>query len=307
MRIAVMGTGGVGGYFGAKLALAGHEVAFIARGAHLAALRAKGLRVEGDAGSFLLGKPKATDNPAEIGPVDIVLFTVKLWDTEAAAESIKPLIGKDTGVISLQNGVEKEEVLRRVLGEQHVMGGVCYIAATIAEPGVIRTTGKMQRIVTGEFGRETSPRAEAFVAAANGAGIDAELSADIERAIWEKFVFLVGMSGSTALVRRPIGVVRSVAETRAMFLDAMAEVVALARIRGIAVPDDYAATRLAFVDQLPPATTSSMHNDLERGSRLEVDWLSGAVVRLGAGSAVPTPVNRVIHAALKPHADGRAG
>jgi 2-dehydropantoate 2-reductase len=187
------------------------------------------------------------------------------------------------------------------------MGGVCYIAATIAEPGVIRTTGKMQRIVAGEFGQPAGARAEAFVAAAKAAGIDAELAPDIERAVWEKFVFLVGMSGSTALVRRPIGVVRGVPETRALLLDAMAEAVALARIRGIAVPDDFAATRLAFVDQLPAETTASMHNDLERGSRLEVDWLSGAVVRLGAGAGVPTPVNRVIHAALKPHAAGRAG
>jgi 2-dehydropantoate 2-reductase len=306
MRIAVMGTGGVGGYFGAKLAQAGNDVAFVARGAHLAALHRNGLRIESEAGPLAIERPIATDQPAEIGPVDIVLFTVKLWDTEAAAASIKPLIGPDTGIISLQNGVEKEEVLRRVLGAEHVMGGVCYIAATIAEPGLIRVTGKMQRIVVGEFGRETSPRAEAFIAGAKASGIDAELSPDIERAIWEKFVFLVGMSGSTALVRRPIGVVRGVAETRAMLMEAMAEVVALARLRGVAVPDDYAATRLAFVDQLPAATTSSMHNDLERGSRLELDWLSGAVVRLGAESAVPTPVNRVIDAALKPHAGGRA-
>jgi 2-dehydropantoate 2-reductase len=302
-----MGTGGVGGYFGAKLAEAGDEVAFIARGAQLAALREKGLRVEGDAGSFHIAKLQATDDPAAIGRVDIVLFTVKLWDTEAAAAAIRPLIGPETGVLSLQNGVEKDEVLRGLLGAEHVMGGVCYIAATIAEPALIRTTGKMQRIVAGEFGRERSPRAEAFVAAAKAAGIDAELSPDIERAIWEKFVFLVGLSGTTALVRRPVGIVRSIPETRGMLRDAMAEAVELARIRGIAVPDDFAATRLAFIDQLPEGTTSSMHNDLERGSRLEVDWLSGAVARLGAGAGVPTPVNRVIHAALKPHALGRAG
>jgi 2-dehydropantoate 2-reductase len=307
MRIAVMGTGGVGAYFGAKLAKAGNEVAFIARGANLEAVRRQGLRVETEAGTIVLERPTATDSPAEIGPVDIVLFTVKLWDTEAAAESIRPLIGPETGVISLQNGVEKEAVLRRVLGAGHVMGGVCYIAATIVEPGLIRVTGKMQRIVAGEFGQAGSPRAEAFVAAARAAGIDAELSGDIERAIWEKFVFLVGMSGSTALVGRPIGVVREVPETRALLLDAMKEVVAVARARRIAVPDGFAENRLAFVDQLPPATTSSMHNDLERGSRLEVDWLSGAVARLGAADGVPTPVNRVIHAALKPHAGGRAG
>src|SRR5689334_23726405 len=189
MRIAVMGTGGVGGYFGARLAEAGHEVAFVARGAQLAALREMGLRVEGNAGSLRIAKPVATDDPGTIGPVDIVLFAVKLWDTETAAAAIRPLIGPGTGVLSLQNGVEKDEVLRQALGAEHVMGGVCYIAATIAEPGVIRTTGRMQRIVAGEFGRESSPRLEALVAAAKAAGIDAEPSRDIERAIWEKFVF----------------------------------------------------------------------------------------------------------------------
>jgi 2-dehydropantoate 2-reductase len=307
MRVAVMGTGGVGAYFGAKLAKAGNEVAFIARGANLAAMRQRGLRVETEAGPLVVERPIVTDNPGEIGPVDIVLFTVKLWDTESAAESIRPLIGPDTGVISLQNGVEKDAVLRRVLGAGHVMGGVCYIAATIAEPGVIRVTGKMQRIVAGEFGLQGSRRAEAFVAAARDAGIDAGLGVDIERAIWEKFVFLVGMSGSTTLVRRPIGVVRAVAESRALLLDAMKEVVTLARGRGVAVPDDFAENRLAFVDQLPEATTSSMHNDIERGSRLEVDWLSGAVARLGGEAGLAMPVNRVIHAALKPHAAGRTG
>jgi 2-dehydropantoate 2-reductase len=304
MRIAVMGTGGVGGFFGAKLAQAGHEVAFVARGAHLDAMRRNGLAIETPAGLIRLDKPRVTDAPAEIGPVDIVLFTVKLWDTETAATAIRPLIAGNTGVISLQNGVEKEDVLRRVLGAAHVMGGVAYIAATIAQPGIIRVTGKMQRLVVGEFGGD-GKRAIAFAAAAKAVGIEIEASPDIEGAIWEKFVFLVGMSGMTTLLRRPIGVVRSVEEARGVLLDAMREVVQVARARGIAVAVDFAETRLTFTDGLPPETTASMHNDLERGNRLEVDWLSGAVVRLGAAVGVATPVNRVIHAALKPHAAGK--
>ena len=197
MRITVMGTGGVGGYFGARLAQGGHEVAFVARGRQLEALRARGLRVESPLGDIHLPDVQATDKPAEIGTADVVLFTVKLWDTQEAAESVKPLVGESTAVVSFQNGVVKDDILRQALGAGHVIGGLCYIAATIAEPGLIRHSGTLQKLVFGEYDGSLSPRVRQFRHACAEAGIDAEISDQIERAIWEKFVFLVGLSGTT--------------------------------------------------------------------------------------------------------------
>jgi 2-dehydropantoate 2-reductase len=306
MRIAVMGAGGVGGYFGARLALAGHDVTFIARGAHLAALRERGLRVESPLGSWHLPDLRVTDTPASVGEVDTVLFGVKLWDTETAAEAIRPLVGAQTAVVSFQNGVVKDEILRRVLGPACVMGGVCYIAATIAEPGLIRHTGTMQKLVFGEYDGSASPRAQAFHAACVGAGIDAELSPRIAQTVWEKFVFLVGLSGTTAAARVPIGPIRSTPRTRAFLHDVMDEVVQVARAEGVALPADFAAGRLAFCDGLPATMTSSMHNDLERGGRLEVPWLSGDVVARGARLGVATPCNRALFDLLSVHAEGKA-
>jgi 2-dehydropantoate 2-reductase len=307
MRIAVMGTGGVGGYFGARLAASGCDVEFIARGAHLAAIRERGLRVESPLGDAHIAKPKATDDPAKVGKVDIVLFGVKLWDTEAAASAIPPMVGPGTAVVSFQNGVHKDEVLRRVVGEQAVMGGVCYIAATIAEPGVVRHAGKMQKLVFGEYDGSRSGRAEAFLDACQRAQIEAEISADIRRTIWEKFVFLVGLSGTTATIRMPIGPIRSNEQTRAFLLDAMREVVAIGRAAGVGLAENFADGRLAFCDGLLAEMTSSMHQDLERANRLEVQWLSGDVVKRGNAAAIPTPVNRAIYDILALHADGKRG
>jgi 2-dehydropantoate 2-reductase len=303
-----MGTGAVGGYFGARLAAAGSEVTFVARGAQLAALAREGLRVESPRGDLHLREVRATDDPAAVGPVDVVLFTVKLWATEEAGRRLGPLLGRDTAVISLQNGVEANGLLAGLVGREHLMGGVCYIGVALERPGVVRHTGQMARLVFGEFGGKRTPRAEAFLEACRKAAgtFDAELTGNVERAIWEKFVFLVGISGLTTLTRRPIGQVRSDPDTRALLLDAMREVVALGRARGAALDPDYAEKRLAFTDTLPAEMTSSMHNDLERGGRLEVGWLAGAVARLGREAGVPTPVNRAIYAALKLHADGRA-
>ena len=306
MRIAVMGTGGVGGYFGARLALSGCDVTFIARGTQLAALRQRGLRVLSAGGDMHVEHVTATDDPREVGPVDLVLFGVKLWDTEAAAELIKPMIGSNTAVVSFQNGVLKDEILQRVLGERTVMGGVCYIAATIAEPGVIRHTGAMQRLVFGEHDGVRSERAMAFLAACQKAGINAEISADIRRAIWEKFVFLVGFSGTTSAIRMPIGAIRSNPQARALLLDAMREVVAVGRAEGVQLAEDFADNRLKFADTLPEEMSSSMHNDLERGNRLEVEWLSGDVVRRGVARGIVTPVNRVLRDVLSMHAQGPA-
>lgn len=305
MRIAVMGTGGVGGYFGTRLALGGCDVGFIARGRHLDAIRQRGLKVESPLGEMHLATPRATDDPDDIGPVDLILFGVKLWDTEVAARAVTPLIGPETAVVSLQNGVRKDDILRNILGERAVMGGACYIAAQITEPGVIRHSGTMQKLVFGEYDGKRSPRAEALLDACRKAGIEAEVSQDIRRTIWEKFVFLVGLSGLTTCVRKPIGPIRSNARTRALLHDAMREVVAVGRAQGVQLAENFADDRLAFGDSLPATMTSSMHNDLERGNRLEVDGLSGDVVERGRAAGVPTPVNRAIYDILILHAAGQ--
>jgi 2-dehydropantoate 2-reductase len=305
MKIAVMGSGGVGGYFGARLAEAGCDVGFVARGAHLAAIRAEGLRVESPLGDMHLKDPRVTDDPATLGKADLVLFAVKLWDTEAAAERIRPLIGPETAVLSLQNGVQKDDILRRVLGPEAVIGGVCYIATVIDRPGVVKHTGTMQRLVFGEYDGRRSKRAEAFLDACTRAKINVELSDDVRRALWQKFVFLVGMSGATATSRLPIGRIRAHPLTRAFYFDLMRETVAVGRAHGVAIDDTYAEERLKFSDTLPGEMTASMHHDLERGNPLEVMWLSGGVVELGAAVGVPTPLNRAVRDILVLHAEGK--
>jgi 2-dehydropantoate 2-reductase len=324
MRIAVMGSGAVGGYFGARLALAGADVTFIARGAQLDAIRENGIRLQSGAGDAHLPTAKATNDPAEVGPVDVVMFSVKLWDTEIAAHAIQPMIGPNTAVISFQNGVRKDELLRAVLGEGPVVGGVCYIAAALEQPGVIVHKGALARLIFGEYGPTAgesvaaigAPAANApgrhaavlgeFLAAARAAGIQAELSADIRRAIWEKFVFLVGLSATTSASRQNVGVVRSDPALRRTLLEVMKETVAVARREGVDLPADYDEQRLAFFDGLPETMTSSMHHDLDRGNRLELDYLSGDVVARGERLGVPTPVNRTIAAVLRPYAEGRS-
>jgi 2-dehydropantoate 2-reductase len=305
MRIAVMAAGAVGGYFGARLAQAGHEVAFVARGRQLEALRAHGLRVESPLGDVHLPDVEVTDEPPGIGAVDLVLFSVKLWDTREAADAIKPLLKEETAVVSFQNGVVKDDILRQSLGTGHVIGGVCYIAATIAEPGLIRHSGSLQKLVFGEYDGSPSPRVRQFRDACTGSGIDAEISDHIEQAIWEKFVFLVGLSGTTSLARSVIGPIRDHPRSRAFLHDVMAEVVQVARTQGVPLPADYADERLAFTDQLPANMTSSMHHDLEQGNRLEVDWLSGDVVERGARLGVATPCNRAIFDILSIYSGAR--
>jgi 2-dehydropantoate 2-reductase len=304
MRITIMGTGGVGGYFGAKLAKSGCEVNFVARGAHLAFLRLNGLRVESQLGEIYLPEVRASDDPAVFGTPDYVFLAVKLWDTEAAVRALEKVIGPQTAVVSFQNGVQKDDLLRKLLGEKAVMGGVAYIGAGIARPGVIRHTGTIQRLVFGEFDGSRSPRAVALLEACTRAGIDAELSVDVKRAIWEKFVFIVGISALTSATRKTIGPVRGNARTRALLLEIMKETVAVGRAHGVNLSQDFAEQRLAFVDSLPAEMTSSMHNDLEAGKRLELDWLSGGVVELGKSVNVPTPMNRAVSAILALYANG---
>jgi 2-dehydropantoate 2-reductase len=300
-----MGAGGIGGYFGARLAQGGSDVVFVARGAHLAALRERGLIVESKLGDVSLPKVQATDDPSTLGSVDVVLIGVKLWDTEAAAHAVSAIVGPTTAVLSLQNGVQKDDVLRRILGNEPVLGGVCYIASTIARPGVISHTGTLQKLVFGEYDGRRSARAEALLEACLRGGIDAELSLDIRKAIWEKFVFLVGLSAVTTTIRLPIGPIRTNSRTRRFLLDTMREVVAVGREQGVALSDEYAEDRLAYCDGLPAEMVSSMYHDLERGNRLEVDWLSGGVVELGQAVGVPTPVNRAVRDILALHANGK--
>jgi 2-dehydropantoate 2-reductase len=304
MKIAAMGAGGVGGYFGARLQQAGHDVAFFARGKHLAAIRDKGLTIESPQGNARL-KVKVFEDPAEAGEVDAVMFAVKLWDTEGAAAQIKPIVGKHTVVIPFQNGVESIDLLRGVLPESAVMGGSAYIATRIREPGVIEHTGPMSRLQFGPLLASQHRAADAFLAACRQAGLNAELCDDIVRANWEKFVFLVGVSSATAATRAPLGRVRGDADMRWLFGEAMRETWRLARARGIALPDDFVESRLAFAETLHAEMRASLLHDLEAGHKLEAPWLCGAVARMSAQAGLDAPVNRAVFAALKPFLNGR--
>ncbi|QYU67182.1 2-dehydropantoate 2-reductase [Leptolyngbya sp. 15MV] len=310
MRVVAMGSGGVGGFYGGLLAaLGGCEVAFVARGAHLAAMRENGLSIERDGGRAPIHLPKVevAADPAALGRADLVLMAVKLWDTDTAIEAIRPLVGPGTAVLSLQNGVTKDEALARAFGRDRLMGGVAYVGTHIARPGVISQTGPMQRLLFGEYAGGRSARAEALLKAAMQAGIEAELSDDIRRVIWQKFVFLVGLSGLTATTRKPIGPVRDTPMTRAFLHDVMREVVAVGRADGVALPEDEADRAMQRADAVSPDMTSSLHHDLERGNRLEVPWLAGAVVEIGARHGIPTPCNRAIRDILAVHAMGSRG
>jgi 2-dehydropantoate 2-reductase len=303
MRIAVMGSGGLGGYFGALMARGGADVTFIARGAHLEAMRRTGLRIDGGPEPFRLEPVSATDEPREVGPVDLVMVCVKLWDTDAALREIRPLVGSETALVSFQNGVLKDSCLRDAYNEAQVIGGVAYVATTLSEPGVITRTGPLERLVFGEFDAGRSPRVVALLSAALAGGINAELSDDIRLEIWQKFVFLVGLSATTTTMRLPIGPIREHPRSRALLLDIMGEVVAVGRAHGVPLPEDYAERRLAFADEVSPDMTSSMHHDLDRGNRLEVRWLSGGVVELGRQVGVETPLNRAVADILAVHAE----
>jgi 2-dehydropantoate 2-reductase len=299
MRIAAMAAGAVGGYFGARLAAAGHDMHFIARGAHLAALRQNGLKIDSVHGDLSLKPVNATDDPARVGPVDVVLFAVKLWDTEAAAEQARPLVGPVTRVITLQNGIDSVERMRPILGDA-VIGGAAYIATVIAEPGRISQTSPFARLRIGRSDGRADPQLDAFVKAAQDAGIDIAVPASIETERWEKFVFLVAMSALTAATRQPIGSIMADPDTSAWFAEVMREVAAVAKAKGVKLADDFVDQRLTFARTgTPPGMKASMAHDLERGNRLELDWLSGRVVTLGRELGVPTPANEAAYRALK--------
>lgn len=304
MRIAVIGAGGVGGGFGVALAKAGADVTFLARGAHLAAMREKGLRVEGGRGESHLLPTQATDDPAAIGVVDMVLFCVKLWDVEEAGARIRPLVGPETAVLPLQNGIDASERLLPILGPRAVMGGVAQISATIAEPGVIRQTGTFMRLIFGELDGSISPRAEAFLALCQKAGFDATLSPAIVTELWMKFIMLASNAGMTALTRQPIGKLRDDPDIAPYFAAAYQEVVDVARARGVPLPADVEQKMAGFNRNAPPNMMASMAIDLIRGNRIELPWLSGKVVAMGKALGVPTPVHAMMYAALKPYVDG---
>lgn len=304
MRVLVMGAGGVGGYFGARLAQSGCDVSFVARGRHLEAMQSSGLRVESLLGDVHLPYVSVSSDPADFGLVDLVLFGVKLWDTKEAARLLQPVIAENSAVVSFQNGVMKDDILKDILGPSHVVGGACYIAAAIVEPGLIRHTGTMQRLVFGEYDGKESTRVRQFRDACRAAQIDVSVDSFIERTIWEKFVFLVGLSGTTSLARTPIGAIRSNPRARTFLHDTMQEVVEVGRAQGVTLAPGYARNRLDFIDTLPASMSSSMHGDLERHGRLELEWLSGDVVHRGQSLGIDTPCNRAVFDILSVHSQG---
>ena len=310
MKIAIMGAGGVGGYFGARLAAAGNRVGFIARGAHRDAMIRNGLEIRSPLGDLHLSEPRVADDPRDLGELgawDLVICCVKLWDLEAAAEAMRPLLGENSAVLSLQNGVSAETRLAETLGPERVLGGVAQISTSIEAPGVIRHHGDFARLIFGERDRSSSGRVKAFHGACEGAGIEDRVAADIEVEIWKKFVFLAPMAGATAVYRAPIGPILADPARRARFAALAGETAAVGRASGIALGPDAAARVIEFAERLPADMKASMLHDLEQGRRLELDWLNGEVVRLGQKLGVPTPENATVTEALAPFAMGRPG
>jgi 2-dehydropantoate 2-reductase len=305
MRIAAMAAGAVGGYFGARMAAAGHDVFFIARGAHLAAIKANGLKVESVHGDLHLHEVNVTDDPAKVGPVDIVLFAVKLWDTEKAAEQARPLVGQNTRVITFQNGIDNVERIAPILGTEQTIGGAAYIATTIAAPGVIKHTSQFAMMRFGRADKKADAQLQAFVNAGKAAKIDVDISADIERELWQKFIFLTAMAGSTASLRSSIGPIVADPELRGFFRALMEEAFAVGKARGVALDPAYLDDRMNFVtNKVEPGMKASMAHDLERGNRLELDWLAGKVRALGRALNIPTPASDTVYTVLKLHRMG---
>lgn len=301
MKVTVIGAGGVGGYFGGRLAQGGADVTFLARGAHLEALRSEGLRVRSVRGDFTV-PARATDDPAAVGPADHVLVTVKSYDTDRILPMLPSLVGEGTAVVSLQNGVDNEERLAEAVGADRVVGGAAYIFATIAEPGVIEHTGGPANVVVGEWRGGTSRRVAGLVAAFRAADVPAEESADIRAVLWSKFAFICAQAGVTAAVRLPIGEIRSRPAGRRLFRDLAAEVCAVAAADGVSLPEDLPDKTLGFADALDPGSTSSLHHDLVHGHRMELDALLGEVVRRGDRLGVAVPASRALYGVLQPWA-----
>ena len=304
MRIVVMGTGGTGGYFGGLLARAGEEVTFIARGAHLEAIRNHGLTVKSRLSGDFTIPVNATADPNDIGPVDFVLFCVKAYDNAVATDLLRPLTGPETVVLSVQNGIDNEQQIGEVIGPEHIVGCVSYVSSTIESPGVIAQTAGPGKIVLGEMEGGTSHRTEQLQSMLQNSGITAELHSDIQVALWQKFIAICGVNGITALTRLPIGEILACEETRNLLRDTMEEVEAVARASGATVPEGCVDQFIDFFSSQEPSLRGSMYYDLAAGRRLELDVLNGTVVRLGSEHGIPTPMNFAIYAALKPYLNG---
>lgn len=300
MRLAIYGTGSVGAYFGGRLAQAGENVTFIARREHLKAIRMTGLRIESPKGDAHIFPAQATDNPADIGEVDVVLVGVKAWQVTEAAQAMRPLVGRNTIVVPLQNGVDAPGQLKAVLGDDNVLGGLCQISAFIAEPGLIRHVGVEPYIAFARLDGQTSPLAEKLRHAFKNVGVKVEVPADIRVAMWEKFIFIASVSGVGAVTRQPEGVVRSLPGTRRMLEQVMEEIVNLAAAKGISLPGDVISRKMAFIDSMPPETIPSMQRDIVAGRPSELDAQNGAVVRMGKETGITTPVNEFIYNCLLP-------
>lgn len=308
MRVAVMGAGATGAYFGGRLAQTGHDVTFIARGEHLRAMQTNGLTVRSTKGDFVLSRVAATGNPADVGPVDVVLFTVKSYDTEASAAQARPLVGPGTAVLTLQNGVDNPDILARVLGPACVVGGSCQIEATVAAPGVIEHRSSFARVVLGEMDGSVSPRVQAIHDALAAAGVDVKISTDIRRSLWEKMTFLATISAVLTAAQVSIGPVREVPEAWALIPAMLREVWSTGRAAGMALDDGLPERLEGFIRGLPPGMKASMLRDRERGRRLEVEALQGEVVRTARRHGVAVPVTEVLYGLLRIHAQpGDAG
>lgn len=302
MRIAILGSGGVGGYYGALLARSGQDVTFIARGEHLVAMQKHGLRIESVHGDFEIRPVQATDDAAQVGPTDLVLVTVKSYDLEAAAEAARHLLGPETVVLPLLNGLDAAERLAAVLGSEPVLPGLTHISSSIVAPGLIQQVSTVRRITLGERDGSITPRAERIRALLAASGAEAVLTTAVEVALWEKFVFIASISGVCCLARQPTGSILNTPESRQLYLDALREVAALGRARGVALPADIVERTLRLTESFAPQTKPSLLVDLEAGRRLELEAMSGTVVRYGQQSNVSTPVHSLIYAALKPNA-----
>ncbi len=305
MRIAIVGSGGLGGYFGGRLAASGVDVVFFARGAHLQALRTSGLRIESPNGNLHLPRVSATDDASGVGAVDVVMFAVKLYDTQSAIPLLPPLIGAETVVIPFQNGVESVEILSGAIDRPHLAAGASYVQASIAEPGVIRHIA-LDRLIFGELDGARTPRLERLFDACRDAGVTPVLSDRIDVDIWSKFVHLSVLSGMTTVTRTSVGTLRDDPDLFAMWQAALVETIAVARAKGIALPRTLFDELITLLQEVPPQASSSMLQDLERHRRLELPWLSGAVVRMGRALDVDTPIHRFITTVLKPHVNGRS-
>jgi 2-dehydropantoate 2-reductase len=304
MRIAVIGAGGIGAIYGASLAKAGADVIFVARGAHLAAMREHGLKIEGDRGEMHVSPAHATDDPSSIGPVDVVLFCVKLWDVESAGAAIRPIVGPKTAVIPLQNGVDAHERLIPVLGREAVMGGTAFVTGSIVAPGVVRQTGAYQRMTFGELDGTISPRGKRLAELCAAAGFEGILSPDVLVPLWDKFTMLVPLANVNALTRAPLGKYRADPDSWSLVEGSVHETVAVGRAEGVNLAPDAADKAIALIRSMPDHHMTSMGNDLLRGNRLELPWFAGKVVELGRKHGVPTQVNSFVYAALKLYANG---